>query len=171
MVADVCPALLPVSVKKHSSREEDPWEDKPSEFQMRGWRAVSASGLQGKGSPKRSCFFTDAGILASECPPRVRGSQGLGPLFRIGAREPAAGPRPRQSDAPALFERLAEYGWEPHRDRFAPKCLSRASDYRRTREKQGGAASSNSRFRTVRFRTVLFRQYSANLTISTVLVR
>ena len=46
--------LLPVSAKKHSSGKEDPWKDKPSECQIRGWRAVSASGLQGKGSPERS---------------------------------------------------------------------------------------------------------------------
>ena len=32
---------------------------------MRGWRAVSASGLQGKGSPKKKRFFcTDTGIEA-----------------------------------------------------------------------------------------------------------
>ena len=29
---------MPVSVKKHSSREENPWEDKPSECQIRGWK-------------------------------------------------------------------------------------------------------------------------------------
>ena len=33
-----------------------------SEHQIRGWRAVSAAGFQGKGSPKRSDFFTDAGM-------------------------------------------------------------------------------------------------------------
>ena len=49
------------SRKKHSSSEEDPWEDKSSECQIRGCRAVSASGLQGKRSPERSVLFTDAG--------------------------------------------------------------------------------------------------------------
>ena len=54
---------IPVSVKKHSSREEDPGEEKPPEYQIGGWRAVSASGLQGKGSPKMSAYFTDPSIM------------------------------------------------------------------------------------------------------------
>ena len=49
--------------EKHSSGEEQPWEEKPSECQISGWRAVSASGLQGRGSPKRSVSFADAGII------------------------------------------------------------------------------------------------------------
>ena len=55
---------MPVSVKKHSSGEEDPWEDKLSEHQIRGWSAVFPTGLQGKGSPKRGVFlFTDTGTV------------------------------------------------------------------------------------------------------------
>ena len=32
----------------NSSGEEDGWEERPSEGQIRGWRAVSAAGLQGE---------------------------------------------------------------------------------------------------------------------------
>ena len=35
-----------MSVQKECSGEEGPWEDMHSERQMRGWRAVSAAGLQ-----------------------------------------------------------------------------------------------------------------------------
>ena len=54
--------------KKHSFRREDPWEDRPSECQIMGWRAVSASGLQGKGSPERSASFTGPSKTAAETP-------------------------------------------------------------------------------------------------------
>ena len=33
------------------------WENQLSGHQIRGWRAVSAAGFQGKGSPKRSVFL------------------------------------------------------------------------------------------------------------------
>ena len=36
--------LVPGVNKKHSG-EEDTWEDKLSEHQIRGWRAISAAGL------------------------------------------------------------------------------------------------------------------------------
>ena len=39
--------MIPVSMKKHSSGKDRPWEEKPSEHQIRGWRAVSAAGLHG----------------------------------------------------------------------------------------------------------------------------
>ena len=45
---------LPVSVKKHSSREEETWEDKLSEHHVRGWRRVSAAGLHAEASRERS---------------------------------------------------------------------------------------------------------------------
>ena len=48
--------VLPVSVKKHFSGEEDPWENQLEKHQIRGWTAVSAAGLQGQGSHKRSDF-------------------------------------------------------------------------------------------------------------------
>ena len=48
--------MIPVSMKKHSSREEACWEDRLSKHQIRGWIAVSADGLQGKGSPEKVCF-------------------------------------------------------------------------------------------------------------------
>ena len=37
---------------------------------------------------------------------------------------------------PPLLERLAEYGWKPHRDLLARKGLSRASIYWYMRERQ-----------------------------------
>ena len=38
------------------------WEDELSECQIRGWRAVSAAGVHGKGLPKRDLLFTDTGV-------------------------------------------------------------------------------------------------------------
>ena len=61
-----------------------------------------------------------------------------------------------------VLERLAEYGWKPHRDLLAQKSLSRASIYWYMRETQRGTVSSNSRFQTV-----LFQQCSANLSLIT----
>ena len=57
---------------KHSSGEEDPWEDKLSRQQIRGWRTVSAEGLQGEGSCKMFfCFLslshTHIGISDCRC--------------------------------------------------------------------------------------------------------
>ena len=43
----------PVSAEKHNSGEEDTWEDKLAEHQIRGWMAVS-DGSQSKGSRERS---------------------------------------------------------------------------------------------------------------------
>ena len=57
-----------------------------------------------------------------------------------------------------LNERLAEYGWRPHRVALAQQQLSRASIYWYMREQQRGTASSSSRFQAV-----LFQQYSTNL--------
>ena len=48
---------IPVSVKHTFSGEGDWWEVKRSEHQLRGRRAVSAAGLQGKGSRKGSASF------------------------------------------------------------------------------------------------------------------
>ena len=56
------------------------------------------------------------------------------------------------------IERLAEYGWKPHRDSLARKTLSRASIYWYMREKQRGMVASNSRFQRE-----LFQRYSINL--------
>ena len=58
----------------------------------------------------------------------------------------------------AACERLAEYGWKPHRDFLARKSQSPAPFYWYMRETQRGTVSSNSRFQTI-----LFQQYSANL--------
>ena len=62
-----------------------------------------------------------------------------------------------------INQSLAEYGWKPHRIVGAQKSISRASTHWYMREKQGGTVSSNSRFQTV-----LFKQYSANLSRITV---
>ena len=40
-VSCIVPEPTPASVKKHSSGEEYLWEDKPSEHQIGGWRAVN----------------------------------------------------------------------------------------------------------------------------------
>ena len=37
------------------------WKDRLSEHQIRGWIAIYAEDLQGKGSHRRSVFFTDTG--------------------------------------------------------------------------------------------------------------
>ena len=42
--------------EKNSSGEEDIWEDELAEHGIRGWRAVSATGMQGKGLCKNSVF-------------------------------------------------------------------------------------------------------------------
>ena len=50
--------FLPVSVlTNHSFGEEVTLEYQLSEHRIRGWRAVSAAGLQGKGWRKRSVFL------------------------------------------------------------------------------------------------------------------
>ena len=41
---------------KTTPLEEDGWEDKPCELQLRGWSAVSAARLQGTGSRERTVF-------------------------------------------------------------------------------------------------------------------
>ena len=50
------PVLMPVSVKKHSSREEGPWGQDLSRHHIWGRRAVFDAGSYGKGSRKRSMF-------------------------------------------------------------------------------------------------------------------
>ena len=49
----------------------------------------------------------------------------------------------------ASCERLAEYGWKPHRVLVAPKNQSQAPIYWYVRETQGGTISSSSRFQAV----------------------
>ena len=41
------------------------WEDKLSECQVRGWKAVPSAGSHGKGSPKRRVYFTDTGSVTA----------------------------------------------------------------------------------------------------------
>ena len=53
VIVIVMAKVIPVSVEKHSSGEEDTWEHEPSERQITGWRAASAAGLQGKGWRKK----------------------------------------------------------------------------------------------------------------------
>ena len=59
-----------------------------------------------------------------------------------------------------LIERLAEYGWKPHRDCLVQTNLSLASMYWYMRETQRGTVSSNSRAHTA-----LFQEYSTNLSL------
>ena len=59
---------------------------------------------------------------------------------------------------PSSDERLAEYGWKPHRDFLARKSRSPAPFYWHMRETTRGTVSSNSRFQTA-----LCRQHSAKL--------
>ena len=52
-----------VCEKRHASgEEENTREDKLSEHKIRGRRAMFAAGLYGRGSRKRSDFFTDTGM-------------------------------------------------------------------------------------------------------------
>ena len=60
----------------------------------------------------------------------------------------------------AVAERLAEYGWKPHRDSLAQQNLARASSHWYMHGTQRGTVSSNSRFRTVPF-----QQGSASLSV------
>ena len=60
---------LGTKLREEDLREEDPWgkntppeEEDPSERQISGGRAVSASGLQGKNSHEGIAFSTDTGI-------------------------------------------------------------------------------------------------------------
>ena len=51
-----------VCEQKHSFGEDHPLEDRLSEHQIRGWRAVFAGGLHDQGSRKRTfVLFTDTG--------------------------------------------------------------------------------------------------------------
>ena len=56
---------MPVPVKKHSSREDDLWEDRLSEHQIRGWIEVSAKELPGEGSHERSVFSQTPVVVRS----------------------------------------------------------------------------------------------------------
>ena len=43
-----------VCEQKHCSGEEDPWENKLAEHQIKGWIIIDVAVLQGKGSQKSS---------------------------------------------------------------------------------------------------------------------
>ena len=63
----ICLSNKAACLFKHAaflSEKKDPLEERPSECRIRGWRAVSAPGLQGEGSLKRSVTLTDAGIIS-----------------------------------------------------------------------------------------------------------
>ena len=53
---------IPVSVTKSTPPEKKTWEEWLSEHQIRGRITVSAAGLQGKDSHRRSVCFTDTGL-------------------------------------------------------------------------------------------------------------
>ena len=57
-------STIQVSVKrKHSTGEKHMWEDKLTECRIRGWRAVSAADLHGKGPPKRSVCIAQTQVV------------------------------------------------------------------------------------------------------------
>ena len=60
------PEVLPVTVNKHSSGEEDPLVARLSEHQIRGWNAVVPIVLYGQGSSKRSVFSQTPVCAGSE---------------------------------------------------------------------------------------------------------
>ena len=51
--------FIPVSVKKHSSGEEEPLDNQLEQHQGRGWRGVSATVFHGQGLCKRCVSITD----------------------------------------------------------------------------------------------------------------
>ena len=97
--------------------------------------------------------------------PRRLGSEGPSVAARPPPERKRAGTGPDTLPAGSvmrrrLHERLADHGWKPHRELLAQKQLSHASIYWHMRETQRGAVSSNSRYQTV-----LFQQYSTNLSL------
>ena len=78
--------LLPASVKKHSSKVETHWECQLEKHQIRGWRAVSAAGLHGKGLRKRKMSFTDTGMLGIHPPQRQADRAAVRPCLTAAAR-------------------------------------------------------------------------------------
>ena len=48
-----------VCEQKHSCGKDKPWEYQLEQYRIRGCRAVSATGSQGRRSPKRNACFTD----------------------------------------------------------------------------------------------------------------
>ena len=74
--------------KKHSSGEKNPWEDWFSKHHIMGWRVLSAAGLQGKGSHKRSAFcrhwhhFRRWSNLSDRPPPFLRPTDPSNPTTR-----------------------------------------------------------------------------------------
>ena len=65
--ACVC-ARVERAKEKHSTGEEDRWEDEVPEHPTRGRRAVSAAGLLGSGSRKGGVFFALVGMTPSVFP-------------------------------------------------------------------------------------------------------
>ena len=53
---------IPVSMKKHTSGEEDMWENQISKHQLRGRIEVCAAELQGEGSRKRIVSFSQTPV-------------------------------------------------------------------------------------------------------------
>jgi hypothetical protein len=56
-----------VCVNEHAPPEKkDSWADRLRKHHVRGWRAVSAKGLQGKGQGKKSVFVTNTGVSPNQ---------------------------------------------------------------------------------------------------------
>ena len=81
---------IPVSVKKHSPGEEDPWEDKLSEHQIRDQNAVSAAGLLGQGSGKRGVSSQTPVTIA---PPTLPNQKSAGSLPSLRPQQAVCPPR------------------------------------------------------------------------------
>ena len=92
-------AVMPLSVTKHTSREEDwwelyytipyhttTWEYQLSEQHARGWRAHSAAGLQGRGSHTRSVFWQTP--VFSLCTSTVTSYDFQAPYFKVSVWTP-----------------------------------------------------------------------------------
>ena len=71
-----------VCEQKQSSGEKHMWEGELSERQLRGWGAVSASDLHGKGSPKRNALFTGTVMPFFAARQRVMNRRGMKQLWR-----------------------------------------------------------------------------------------
>ena len=55
-----CSSLTGICEKKHSSRENNPWDNYIEKHQIRGWRGVSAAALHDQGLCKRSVLLQTA---------------------------------------------------------------------------------------------------------------
>ena len=86
----VLPYIIRLSVIKHSSGGEEPWEDKLSEHRIRGWRAVPATGLQGQCLCKDKVFSFLQTAVSHSFSPRCVVSRHV-TSFRVASSRIASG--------------------------------------------------------------------------------